>query len=389
MNRTDLHIALRRDLHANPELAFAETRTAEIVASRLRQLGIEVATGIGGTGVVGTIRKGASGRAIAFRADMDALPIVEANAFAHASRTHGAMHACGHDGHVAMLLAAAEQLAGAAQFEGSLHLIFQPGEESGRGAVAMIEDGLFERFPAEAVFALHNWPGLQIGEFAVSPGPVMAACNEFRIEISGKGGHAAIPDRCVDPVLAATATVQALQMIVSRNVPPADTVALSVTTLEAGGSLHITPDLARIAGTVRTYRGSMSDFVEQRMRDIVAGTAAAHGCSGKLDFVRNCAATVNHATPAARVRAALEGLVGQGRVHPMAPAMTAEDFAFMLEAVPGAYFWIGNGEGDGRAAGHGLGPCTLHNPSYDFDDRLIPIGAAAWVAIAESWFSRP
>jgi len=376
-------VALRRDIHAHPELAFAEERTAEAIITFLADCGIDVHRGIGGTGVVGVLRAGSGARAIGLRADMDALPITESNHFLHASRHDGRMHACGHDGHVAMLLAAARTLSRAGQFDGTVYFIFQPGEESGHGAQAMIEDGLFERFPMEAVYAAHNWPGLPVGVFAVSPGPAMAACNEITIEIRGKGGHAALPDQVADPVLAASAIVQALQSIVSRNLPPAESAAVSITKLAAGDSLHVTPETATIAGTVRTYSPAVTDAIEKHIVRIATGVAEGYGCTASIDFERNCAATINHSGPAEIVATALTSYFGSENVKPMSPAMTAEDFAYMLERNPGCYFWIGNGEGDERAEGHGLGPCTLHNPSYDFDDRLIPIGAAAWTAIVQ------
>jgi hippurate hydrolase len=376
-------VALRRDIHAHPEMAFAEVRTAKAVAAGLEACGIEVHRGIGGTGVVGVLRAGSSTRAIGLRADMDALPISESNQFPHASLHAGCMHACGHDGHVAMLLAGARTLATTRRFDGTVYFIFQPGEESGHGAQAMIEDGLFERFPMEAVYAAHNWPGLPVGAFAVSSGPAMAACNEITIEIRGKGGHAALPDQVSDPVLAASAIVQALQSIVSRNLPPAESAAVSITTLAAGDSLHVTPETATIAGTVRTYSPAVTDAIEKHIVRIATGVAEGYGCTASIDFERNCAATINHSGPAEIVATALTSYFGSENVKPMSPAMTAEDFAYMLERNPGCYFWIGNGEGHERAEGHGLGPCTLHNPSYDFDDRLIPIGAAAWTAIVQ------
>lgn len=382
-------VALRRDIHAHPELAFTEERTAEAIASFLKACGIEVVRGIGGTGLVGILRSGTGPGAIGLRADMDALPICESNRFAHSSRHEGRMHACGHDGHVAMLLAGARVMAKNAQFDGTVYFIFQPGEESGRGALAMIEDGLFDRFPMNAVYAAHNWPGLAVGAFAVSPGPAMAACNEIKIEIKGKGGHAALPDRVADPVLAAASIVQALQSIVSRNLPPAEAAAVSITKMEAGNSLHVTPETATIAGTVRTYSPGVTDAIEKHITRIATGVAQGYGCTVSLDFVRNCAATINHPGPAEVVADALIAQFGSENVKAISPAMTAEDFAFMLERVPGCYFWIGNGEGDNRAEGHGIGPCTLHNPTYDFDDRLIPIGAAAWVAIVERALPQP
>jgi hippurate hydrolase len=382
MNMDEL-VSLRRDIHAHPELAFEEKRTAALVCETLRRLGVEVHSGIGGTGVVAALKKGSSKRAIGLRADMDALPILEANQFAHASQFKDRMHACGHDGHVAMLLAAAGLLVHECAFDGTVYLIFQPGEESGRGARAMIEDGLFARFPMDAVFALHNWPGLPVGHFAVSEGPIMAACNTFEVSVQGRGGHAALPDLLVDPVIATVAIVQALQTILSRNVPPHEVVALSVAVVQAGNSPHVVADTARIAGTVRTYSSAMTDLIETRMAALVEQTALAYGCTAQLGFVRNCAATINAPPQSTLVREALVSQFGPDAVVQQNPAMTAEDFAFMLEVRPGCYFWIGNGDDDGRIPGHGSGPCLLHNPSYDFNDQLIPLGARAWVGIVE------
>lgn len=380
------HIALRRDLHAHPELAFGENRTADLIAARLTAFGITVHRGIGGTGVVGVLQRGTSPRMVGLRADMDALPLTEANRFAHASTVPGQMHACGHDGHVAMLLAAAQALAENASLDGTAVFIFQPGEESGRGASAMIADGLFDRWPVDAVFAAHNWPGLAIGRFAVAPGPMMAACNTFSLRVDGLGGHAALPHLAVDPVLAAAAIVQSLQAIVARETPADEAAVLSVCVFEAGSSPHVIPDQATLRGTVRTFSAARTDAIEARMRAVAQGVAAAHRCTASLDFVRNCAATINSANEAALVAAALTRRFGSDTLDLAIPAMTAEDFAFMLEARPGAYFWIGNGDGDGRLPGHALGPCALHNTSYDFDDRLIAVGAAAWIAIVERFF---
>ncbi|MFZ4747663.1 MAG: M20 aminoacylase family protein [Sphingomonas sp.] len=382
----DAHIALRRDIHAHPELAFDEHRTADLIAARLASMGIEIHRGVGGTGVVGVLKRGTSKRMIGLRADMDALPLTEANRFAHASTVAGRMHACGHDGHVAMLVAAAQVLAENAMLDGTVVFIFQPGEESGRGARVMIADGLFDRWPVETVFAAHNWPGLGVGQFAVAPGPMMAACNTFTLTIEGKGGHAALPHLTVDPVLAGAALVQALQAIVARATPADEAAVLSIGMFEAGSSPHIIPDRATLRGTVRTFSAARTDAIETQMRTIAEGVAMAHGCSVTLDFERNCAATLNSAAETALVAEALSKRFGDVAVERATPAMTAEDFAFMLEARPGAYFWIGNGDGDARAPGHAVGPCALHNPSYDFDDRLIAIGAAAWVAITEHFF---
>jgi amidohydrolase len=382
----DTHIALRRDIHAHPELAFDEQRTADLVAARLEAFEIEVHRGIGGTGVVGVLRRGTAARMIGLRADMDALPITEANRFAHTSTVEGRMHACGHDGHVAMLVAAAQALASDTTLNGTVVFIFQPGEESGRGASAMIADGLFDRWPVDAVFAAHNWPGLAVGRFAVAPGPMMAACSSFALTVQGKGGHAALPHLAIDPVIAGAAIVQAFQSIVARETPADEAAVLSISVFQAGDSPHVIADFATLRGTVRTFSGARTDTIETRMYEIAQGVALAHRCTTKLDFQRNCAATINSIAEAGIVSNALTKCFGQGSVDHAIPAMTAEDFAFMLEARPGAYFWIGNGDGDTRLPGHALGPCVLHNASYDFDDQLINVGAAAWVAIVEQFF---
>ncbi len=384
--------ALRRDLHAHPELCFEEVRTADLVAQQLHSWGIAVHRGLGKTGVVGTVHGrdgGACGRAIGLRADMDALPMQEFNTFAHASRHAGKMHACGHDGHTAMLLAAAQHLAQHRDFDGTVHLIFQPAEEGGGGAREMIQDGLFEKFPVQAVFGMHNWPGMPAGSFAVSPGPVMASSNEFKIVITGKGGHAAMPHTGIDPVPIACQLVLALQTIVSRNKKPVDAGVISVTMLHTGEANNVVPDHCELQGTVRTFSLEVLDLIERRMRQVAEHTCAAHEASCSFEFVRNYPPTVNSAPEAAVARRAMEGLVGQAQVLAQEPTMGAEDFAFMLQAVPGAYCFIGNGEGDHRTLGHGGGPCTLHNPSYDFNDDLIPIGATYWVQLARQWLAQP
>ena len=384
--------ALRRDIHAHPELCFEEVRTADLVAQQLHSWGIAVHRGLGTTGVVGTVHGrdgGASGRAVGLRADMDALPMQEFNTFAHASRHAGKMHACGHDGHTAMLLAAAQHLAQHRDFDGTVHLIFQPAEEGGGGAREMIQDGLFEKFPVQAVFGMHNWPGMPAGSFAVSPGPVMASSNEFKIVITGKGGHAAMPHTGIDPVPIACQLVLALQTIVSRNKKPVDAGVISVTMLHTGEANNVVPDHCELQGTVRTFSLEVLDLIERRMRQVAEHTCAAHEASCSFEFVRNYPPTVNSAPEAAVARRAMEGLVGQAQVLAQEPTMGAEDFAFMLQAVPGAYCFIGNGEGDHRTLGHGGGPCTLHNPSYDFNDDLIPIGATYWVQLARQWLAQP
>ncbi|MEY5097794.1 MAG: hypothetical protein RJA36_513 [Pseudomonadota bacterium] len=387
---------LRRDIHAHPELAFEERRTADLVAARLAEWGIAVERGLGRTGLVGTIHGrdgGASGRAVGLRADMDALPMTELNTFAHASRHPGRMHGCGHDGHVAMLLAAAQELAERRDFDGTVHLIFQPAEEGGGGAREMIADGLFERFPVEAVFGMHNWPSLDSGTLAVSPGPVMASSNEFKITLRGKGGHAAMPDTTVDPVPLACQLVQAFQTIVTRNVKPIDTAVISVTMIHAGEVTNVVPDSCEIQGTVRTFSTTVLDLIERRMRELSEHTCAAYGARCDFEFARNYPPTVNSAAEAEFARAVMLDIVGPGRTLAQEPTMSAEDFAYMLQARPGAYLFIGNGSGAHRAGyaggGHDAGPCILHNPRYDFNDELIPLGATFWVELATRWLRQP
>jgi hippurate hydrolase len=377
--------AVRRDLHAHPELCFHEVRTAEVVAQRLAQWGVPVLRGMGTTGVVGVLRAGSSTRAIGLRADMDALPMQERNTFAHASQHAGRMHACGHDGHTAMLLAAAQQLAQTREFDGTVYLIFQPAEEGGGGAREMMRDGLFEQCPVEAVFGMHNWPGMAIGTFAASAGAVMASSNEFKITVRGKGGHAAMPHLALDPVPAACQMVQAFQTIVSRNNRPIDAAVISVTMLQAGEATNVIPDTVTMQGTVRTFSLDVLDMVEQRMREVAQHTAAALGVSCEFEFHRNYPPTVNSAREAEFARQVMADIVGEGQVLVQEPTMGAEDFSFMLQARPGCYAFIGNGDGDHRDLGHAGGPCTLHNPSYDFNDALIPLGATYWVRLVQAW----
>jgi amidohydrolase len=383
----DAFAALRRDLHAHPELCFEEVRTADVVAAKLTELGVEVHRGLGTTGVVGVIRKGTSGRAIGLRADMDALPMQEFNTFAHASQTAGRMHACGHDGHTAMLLAAAAELQAHGSFDGTVYLIFQPAEEGGGGAREMIRDGLFERFPMEAVFGMHNWPGGEVGRFAVSAGPVMASSNEFRITIHGKGCHAAMPHLGVDPVVIAAQLVTAFQTIVSRNKKPVDAGVISVTMIQAGEVTNVVPDHCVLQGTVRTFSVEVLDLLEARMRSLTEQLCAAFDATSTFEFARNYPPTVNHPAESAFAAEVMRELVGADRVSAQEPTMGAEDFAYMLMEKPGCYVFIRNGEGDHRDAGHGAGPCTLHNPSYDFNDALIPLGAAYWTRLAERWLA--
>lgn len=380
---------IRRDIHAHPELCFAETRTASVVATKLQEWGIEHHQGLGGTGVVGVLRAGTSKRSVGLRADMDALPMQELNTFAHASQYQGKMHACGHDGHVAMLLGAAQHLAQERNFDGTVYLIFQPAEEGGGGAREMIKDGLFTRFPADAVFGMHNWPGLEAGQFAASSGPVMASSSEFDITIQGKGSHAALAFMGVDPIPIACQLVLAFQTIVSRNTKAVDAAVLSVTMLEAGEATNVLPDFCRLQGTVRTFDSAVLDLVESRMKTLTEHICQAHGASGLFQFKRNYPPTVNHPKETAFVRQLIETWLGPEQLHVQEPTMGAEDFSYMLQAKPGCYFFIGNGlqAGSHRTHGHGEGPCTLHNPSYDFNDAIIPVGASFWVKLVQSYLS--
>ena len=384
--------AIRRDIHAHPELCFEEQRTADVVAQKLTDWGIAVHRGMGTTGVVGIVHGrdgGASGRAVGLRADMDALPMQEFNTFAHASQHAGKMHACGHDGHTAMLLAAAQHFSKHRNFDGTVVLIFQPAEEGGGGAREMIKDGLFEQFPVEAVFGMHNWPGEQIGKFAVSPGPVMASSNEFKITIRGKGSHAALPHNGIDPVPVACQMVLGFQTIISRNKKPIDAGVVSVTMIHAGEATNVVPDFCELQGTVRTFSIEVLDLIEARMRQIAEHTCAAYDATVEFAFDRNYPPTINSAPEAEFARKVMADIVGADNVAVQEPTMGAEDFAYMLQAKPGAYCFIANGDGSHREMGHGGGPCMLHNPSYDFNDDLIPLGATYWVRLAEEWLGTP
>ncbi len=372
--------ALRRDLHMHPELGFEEHRTARIVCERLTALGIEHHAGIGRTGVVAVVhgRSNRSGRAIGLRADMDALPMQEENDFTHRSRVGGRMHGCGHDGHTTMLLAAARYLAETRNFDGTACLIFQPGEEGYAGAKAMIEDGLFESFPVEAVYALHNWPGLPPGRIGITPGPAMAAADRIEITIDGRGGHGAHPHAAIDPVLVAGHIITAAQSIVARNVSPIDTAVVSICAMQAGnpGARSVIPAHAKLVGTVRTFLPATQDMIERRLGELVPGIAAAVGASATLKYERVYPATVNHGPQADFAIAVAEALVGSANVvRDLDPSMGSEDFSFMLQAKPGAFARLGQG---GSESG-----CFLHNSKYDFNDAVIPLGAGYLAALAE------
>lgn len=381
--------AIRRDLHAHPELNYEEQRTSDVVARKLTEWQIPVVRGMGVTGVVGIVKNGNSGRAIGLRADMDALPMQELNTFPHASQHQGKMHACGHDGHTAMLLGAAHHLAQHRHFDGTVYLIFQPAEEGGGGAQRMIDDGLFEKYPMEAVFGMHNWPGMPTGSFGVTPGPMMASSNEFEVIVKGEGSHAAQPHKSIDPVMVAVQIAQSWQTIVSRNINPNDPAVLSVTQIHSGSATNVIPDDATLIGTVRTFSLAVLDTIEARMREVAQHTAAAFGAEVEFRFHRNYPPLVNHVKETAFVVEVLQAMVGEGNVNPQVePTMGAEDFAFMLRNKPGCYVFIGNGEGSHRDGGHGLGPCNLHNASYDFNDDLLPIGASYWVNLAEAYLKK-
>ncbi|HEV8552629.1 MAG TPA: M20 aminoacylase family protein [Casimicrobiaceae bacterium] len=372
--------ALRRDLHAHPELGFEEHRTAEVVTGELDRLGLEYHAGVGKTGVVAVIpgQRQDSGRAIGLRADMDALPMHEENDFPHVSRFKGRMHGCGHDGHTAMLLGAARYLAGSRRFDGTVYLIFQPGEEGFGGGKAMVDDGLFERFPADEIYALHNWPALPPGTIAVRPGPMMAASDRIEIHIEGRGGHGAHPHLSVDPVLVAGHIITATQSIVARNVSPIDTVVISLCAMHAGNLAagSVIPRDARLVGTVRTFRPQTQDAIERRLSELVHSIAAAFGASATLKYERAYPATINSEREAEFAAAVADALVGRENVvRDLEPSMGSEDFSFMLQRRPGAYARLGQGGAEGG--------CFLHNSRYDFNDEVIPVGAGYMAALAE------
>ncbi len=363
---------LRRDLHAHPELAFSEIRTSDRVAQELERIGLETFRGIARTGIVARLRCGTAKRAIGLRADMDALPLDEFNTFDHRSRHQGRMHACGHDGHTAMLLGAAEALAKIGGFDGTVYFIFQPAEEHEGGGRVMIEDGLFQRFPMEMVFGLHNWPGMEAGNFGVADGPVMAGADRFRITIKGRGGHAAMPHQAADVVVAGSALVQALQTLVSRNLDPLQALVLSVTIFQAGHADNVLPERATLGGTVRTLRPEVKEQAIAGMERVCQGVAAAYGVSIKLDYEHGYPPTINAAAAAQFCRASAAAVVGAERVaSDLQPSMGAEDFSYLLQEVPGCYVWLGNGPGQGG--------CMLHSPHYDFNDEVIVTGIRYWV----------
>lgn len=377
MRYQDELTTIRRDLHANPELGFETQRTANIVARELSAYGLEVHAGIGGAGVVGVLRKGSSSRTIGLRADMDALPIQEESGRPYASQTPNKMHACGHDGHTACLLGAARYLAGSDSFDGTINFIFQPAEEIFGGAKAMIDDGLFDRFPCGSVFGIHNRPGLAVGKYIIRPGAMMAGGASFVIDVVGKGSHGARPEASIDPVLIASQITVSLQTIVSRNISPVEAAVVSVTTISAGDAFNVIPRTARLGGTVRAFSTDIIDVIEERMNAIVRSVASAHGATASIDFRRLVPPLVNdaHATETL-IQAALD-LVGADNVSSSGPLlMASEDFSYMLERCPGAFVNVGITRGE-------IGAALLHTPAYDFNDDAIPYGAALFVGVAE------
>ncbi|MFL5041490.1 MAG: M20 aminoacylase family protein [Xanthobacteraceae bacterium] len=371
--------AWRQDIHAHPEILYDVHRTAATVAERLKEFGCdEVVTGIGRTGVVGVIRgrkgPGSSRKVVGLRADMDALPIAEETSVRYRSTVPGKMHACGHDGHTAMLLGAAKYLTETRNFAGTAVVIFQPAEEGGAGANAMVKDGLMERFAIEEVYGMHNFPGLAVGEFAIRPGPIMAAADRIGIEITGVGGHAARPHLTVDPVLVGAHIVSQVQSIVSRNVDPADAAVVSISVFQAGNVDNVIPQTARLGGTARSFRPETRDLLERRLKEIVQGTAQLHGATARLTYTRDYPVTRNHEQQTAFAATVAAEIAGTDRVNVnVDPVMGAEDFSFMLQARPGAFIFVGNGDSAG-----------LHNPAYDFNDDIIPVGASYWARLVET-----
>ena len=374
-------IQLRRDIHRHPELAFEEHRTAELVATRLEAWGYSVHRGLGGTGVVGTLKRGNSQRRLGLRADMDALPIQETTGVEWASSKPGVMHACGHDGHTAMLLAAAQTLAHDTTWDGTLHLIFQPAEEGGGGAVRMMQDGLFDLFPCDAVFAMHNMPGVPAGHFVFRDGAAMASSDYVTIQVHGTGGHGAMPHRSADPLVAAASIVMALQTVVSRNVDPLHTAVVTVGAMHSGQANNVIPALATLELSVRALDADVRQLLEHRIKALVTAQAESFGVRAEVTWKPGYCVLVNALNETNFARQVAVNMVGAERVILQGPALTgSEDFAFMLEKIPGSYLLIGNGDGDSAGA------CMVHNPGYDFNDDNIEIGARYWVNLTKAFF---
>ena len=377
----DEMVALRRQIHANPELAYEEHATSDLVAERLQRWGCEVHRGLGGTGVVGTLRAGRSTRRIGLRADMDALPIVETGGRAWASRVLGKMHACGHDGHTAMLLAAARHLAATRNFDGIVHLVFQPAEEGQAGARRMLQDGFLDLFPCEAMFGMHNMPGKPEGKFVALPGFAMASSDTAIIKVRGKGGHGAMPQAAVDPVVAASSIVMALQTVVSRNVPPLEMGVITVGAFHAGEAPNVIPDEAELRLTVRAFRPDVRDLLERRIHEVAQAQAAVYGATATVHYERRYPVLRNDPAQTAFCQRVVRDWLGDdGLLEVSEPVTGSEDFAFFLEQVPGCYVFIGNGVGS-------EGGCMVHNPGYDFNDRVLPVGASYWVRLAEAYLA--
>ena len=367
----------RQDIHAHPELGFEENRTADVVAKQLESFGLEVHRGLAKTGVVGVLKGATGGGAIGLRADMDALPIQEQNGFDHSSRHDGVMHACGHDGHTAMLLGAAKYLAETKNFSGTVYFIFQPAEEGLGGARDMVEEGLFEKFPVDGVYGLHNWPGLDVGEFAVRVGPMMAACDEFEINVIGEGAHGAMPHLGIDPVTCAAEIVSALQTIASRIKDPLDSAVVSVTKIHGGDAFNVIPERVELAGTTRSFKEEVRTEIEASIRRIAEGIASAHRCRVEINYMRQFPATVNNAAETGLAAEAASQVAGEAKVHhDLPPCMGSEDFSYMLQSRPGSYIWMGNA---GQPGG-----CFLHNPNYDFNDEALGWGASYWATLVEN-----
>jgi len=377
--RDDL-VRWRRDIHAHPELAYEETRTAAFVADCLERWGLDVDRGLATTGVVGTLSKG-EGPSVGLRADMDALPILEANEFEYRSKYDGKMHACGHDGHTAMLLGAARHLAEHADFSGTIHFIFQPAEEAAGGAKVMIDEGLFERFPVDSVFGMHNWPGLSAGRFAMRPGPMMASLDCFDIRVEGRGTHGALPHYGIDPILTSALIIEAVQSIVSRNVDPLLAAVISVTKVHGGDAHNIIPESVELGGGIRCFDPDLRAYLKARLKEVIDGVASASRARADIEFVSGYPAVINEATSTRLAAQVASEIVGSDCVDSAAePVLGSEDFSFMLERKPGCYVFIGNGEGEGS--------CMIHNSGYDFNDEILTLGATYWVRLAQAFLSQ-
>ena len=376
---------IRRHFHAHPELSNQEFETSKTIAKYLTEWGIEVHTGIGGTGVVGVLKNGDGKKRIALRADMDALPITEANHFAHASQNCGVMHACGHDGHITGLLLAARYLAETKNFNGTVIFVFQPGEEGGFGAQHMIADGLMEKFPADFYLGCHNWPETPTMKIGINNKAMMASGNVFQIDVQGRGSHGAMPNLSIDPVFTAIQICESIQGIITRMKRPIDPAVLSICKIEAGTAYNVVPDHATILGTVRTFDDKVTDMIEEKLAQVSANVARAFGAEAKLTFTRQYSAVVNTPACVDQVKEAVRELFGEETLHEQEPVMPSEDFADYLRTTPGAFFFVGSGDGSHREAGHGDGPCLLHNSSYDFNDACLPRAACVFANVTENY----